>query len=330
MRTGGKGGLRQVGLIVVLAGSLLLGIGCESGSQEGAAVSPSAAVSGTAVVPAASSTESSKAATESPLATATPSVAAKTPEPAKERTWKLVWSDEFDYTGLPDPAKWGYDVGGMGWGNDELQYYTENRLENARVEDGALTITAIKEDYEIREYTSARLITKDKGDWLYGRFEIKAKLPKGVGTWPAIWMLPTDWTYGNWPNSGEIDIMEHVGFDQGKVHASTHSLKYYWQANTQKTGIIPVENVDTEYHIYAMEWTPGRIEAFVDGKSYFISTYDPAVDAEDGWKAWPFDQRFHLLLNIAVGGGWGGQQGVVDTIWPQSMTVDYVRVYEEA
>lgn len=321
------GNLWQLGMIMILAGSAFLGFGCEAKSKEGASESPSPAISAASAVPPASPSADTTATPASSDAAASPIAA--TTDAAKERTWKLVWSDEFDYEGLPDPAKWGYDVGGMGWGNNELQYYTENRLENAQVKDGALTITAIKEDYEIRDYTSARLITKDKGDWLYGRFEIKAKLPKGVGTWPAIWMLPTDWTYGDWPNSGEIDIMEHVGFEHGKVHASTHSLKYYWQANTQKTAIIPVDNVDTDYHIYAMEWTPGRIEAFVDGTSYFVSTYDPAVDAEDGWKAWPFDQRFHLLLNIAVGGNWGGQQGVDETIWPQSMTVDYVRVYAE-
>ncbi|MCX8074050.1 MAG: glycoside hydrolase family 16 protein, partial [Clostridia bacterium] len=115
--------------------------------------------------------------------------------------WRLVWSDEFDYTGKPDSNKWGYDIGGGGWGNQELQYYTD-RLENARVENGKLIIEARRENYGGREYTSARLVSRNKGDWLYGRFEIRAKLPGGRGTWPAIWMLPTDWVYGGWPNSG--------------------------------------------------------------------------------------------------------------------------------
>ncbi|MGI9173875.1 MAG: glycoside hydrolase family 16 protein, partial [Rhodothermales bacterium] len=132
--------------------------------------------------------------------------------PTEEGAWQLVWSDEFDYEGLPDSAKWGYEVGGHGWGNDELQYYTERRLENARVEDGLLVIEARQEPFEGRDYTSARLVSRDKGEWTYGRFEARAKLPSGRGTWPAIWMLAAETTYGNayWPDNGEIDIMEHV------------------------------------------------------------------------------------------------------------------------
>lgn len=126
-------------------------------------------------------------------------------------TWELVWSDEFDYEGAPDPEKWGYDVGGSGWGNHELQNYTEG--ENASVADGVLTIEARKETLGGMDYTSTRLVSRGKGDWLYGRIEVCAKLPSGRGTWPAIWMLPTDWAYGDWPASGEIDIMEHVGYD---------------------------------------------------------------------------------------------------------------------
>jgi beta-glucanase (GH16 family) len=132
------------------------------------------------------------------------------------QTYNLVWSDEFDYTGLPDTTKWSYDVGGSGWGNQELQYYTYRRTDNARVEEGKLIIEAIKESYSGMNYTSARLVTKNQGDWLYGKIEVSAMLPKGRGTWPAIWMLPTDWEYGGWPSSGEIDIMEHVGYDEGK------------------------------------------------------------------------------------------------------------------
>src|SRR4026208_2586222 len=151
--------------------------------------------------------------------------------------WRLVWSDEFDYNGLPDPKKWSYDVGGHGWGNKELQYYTERRKENARVENGKLIIEARRDSWEGHEYTSARLVTKGKGDWTYGRFEVKAKLPSGRGTWPAIWMLPTERSYGEsyWPDNGEIDIMEHVGYDPDVVHGSAHTKAYYHSINTQKT-----------------------------------------------------------------------------------------------
>ena len=132
-------------------------------------------------------------------------------EPGKIKE-KLVWSDEFNYTGIPDSTKWGYDTGGHGWGNNEKQYYTQKNPENASVKNGVLSITAIKENFSGASYTSARLVSKNKGDWKYGRFEIRAKMPKGRGLWPAIWMLPTDWKYGDWPVSGEIDIMEHVGY----------------------------------------------------------------------------------------------------------------------
>jgi beta-glucanase (GH16 family) len=242
---------------------------------------------------------------------------------AQDSDLTLVWSDEFDTPGLPDASKWTYDVGGSGWGNNELQYYTEDRLENARIEDGVLIIEAIRETYQNREYTSARLVSTGEGSWLYGRFEIRAKLPSGRGTWPAIWMLPTDWAYGGWPRSGEIDIMEHVGYDMNKVHATIHTDDFNHMKGTQIGQSIMVDNVDTEFHVYAMEWRPNRIEAFVDGERYFT------VDNNGtGVGAWPFDQRFHLLLNIAVGGNWGGAQGVDETIWPQRMEIDYVRVYE--
>jgi len=237
----------------------------------------------------------------------------------------LVWSDEFDTDGLPDPTKWTYDVGGSGWGNNELQYYTEDRLENARVENGILTIEAIKENYgRSNEYTSARLLsTGDAGSWLYGRVEVRAKLPAGRGTWPAIWMLPTDWVYGGWPDSGEIDIMEHVGYDMQRVHGTVHTEDYNHMLGTQVGTSIIGTNVDTEFHVYALEWRPDRIDVFYDDTLYFTF-----FNEGTGSATWPFDQRFHLILNIAVGGNWGGAQGVDETIWPQKMEVDYVRVYE--
>lgn len=234
----------------------------------------------------------------------------------------LVWYDEFDYSGLPDNSKWGYDVMPPGTVNNELQNYTENRLENARVENGNLIIEARRDNYNGHQYSSARLVTREKGDWLYGRVEVKAILPSGRGTWPAIWMLPTDWVYGGWPNSGEIDIMEHVGYDQGVVHASTHSLDYYWVNNNQKTATIEVADCSVNPHVYAMEWSPSKIDMFVDGVLYFTSHNE-----NTSWTAWPFDQRFHLILNIAIGGDWGGIRGVDDRMFPVRMTVDYVRVY---
>jgi beta-glucanase (GH16 family) len=235
--------------------------------------------------------------------------------------WQLVWSDEFNYTGLPDPAKWGYDVAPPGTWNNELQNYTDSRLENARVENGNLIIEARYDDYLGYKYSSARVKTMGKGDWLYGRVEVMAKLPAGKGSWPAIWMLPTDWVYGGWPNSGEIDIMEHVGKDPGVIHASTHCKNYYYVTNNQKTATIEVPDFSTAYHLYAMDWSPSKIDVYVDDVLYFTS-----LNENTTWASWPFDQRFHLILNIAVGGDWGGR---VDTkTLPWQMAVDYVRIYE--
>jgi beta-glucanase (GH16 family) len=243
--------------------------------------------------------------------------------------WQLVWSDEFDYTGLPDPAKWGYDAGGNGWGNKELQFYTKQRKENARVEHGRLIIEARREEWENRHYTSARLVTKNKGDWTYGRVEVSAKLPSGRGTWPAIWMLPTGWEYGNWPASGEIDIMEHVGFDPDVVHASVHTKSYNHSINTHKTSKIGVPNARNGFNVYAIEWDANEIRAYVNKQHYFTFKNERLTNPAADFKQWPFDKPFHLLLNIAVGGNWGGAQGVDDAIWPQQMEIDYVRIYQQ-
>ncbi len=241
---------------------------------------------------------------------------------------KMVWSDEFDYKGLPDSLKWSYDKGTgcpdiCGWGNKELQYYTWQRSENARVENGHLIIEARKERFEGAEYTSARLVSKNKGDWKYGRFEIRAKLPAGRGMWPALWMLPTQWAYGGWPKSGEIDIMEHVGYWPDSLFATVHTASYNGMIGTQKTKSIVTKDMASTFHVYAMEWTPDQISFYVDGVKYNEFKNDRA--GSDGW---PFDQDFHLLLNIAVGGNWGGKFGVDDTIFPQKMVIDYVRVYQ--
>ncbi|MEI6274400.1 MAG: glycoside hydrolase family 16 protein [Prolixibacteraceae bacterium] len=243
-----------------------------------------------------------------------------------EGSYKLVWSDEFDYTGLPDAKKWSFDVEGnsSGWGNNESQYYTKERIQNAEVKDGQLSITAIREDFQGRKYTSARLITKTKGDWLYGRLEIKAKLPEGRGMWPAIWMLPTDWSYGGWPASGEIDVMENVGYDPFVIVASAHTQSYNHVRKTQKSNKISIPDCYTGFHVYALEWEVNEYRVFVDDQLFFTFRNEGT-----GYKAWPFDQRFHLLLNVAVGGNWGGTKGIDDTIFPKTMVVDYVRVYQK-
>jgi len=239
-----------------------------------------------------------------------------------------VWSDEFNYTGLPDPKKWDYDVGGKGWGNKEAQFYTARRKENARVEGGHLIIEARKEHWEENEYTSARLVSRNKGDWTYGRFEVRAKLPSGRGTWPAIWMLPTGWIYGGWPSSGEIDIMEHVGFDPDVVHASVHTRAYNHTINTQKTAQIKIPTSRSKFNVYAVEWTPEEIRGFVNDRHYFTFRNERLTNPAADYREWPFDKPFHLLLNLAVGGGWGGQKGVDPSIWPQRLVIDYVRVYQ--
>jgi len=249
-----------------------------------------------------------------------------TPTPPVDKGWTLVtsafWQDEFNYTGKPDTAKWGYDIGGSGWGNNELQYYT-NSANNASVANGNLTITLRKEDFGGRNYTSARLVTRNKFDFLYGRVEIKAKLPAGKGTWPALWTLPTDFAYGNWPSSGEFDIMEHVGYDPNVIHVSAHTEKYNFKLNNGKTGTRKIDNVNTQYHVYRMDWTPYSIKGYVDDALLLEYVNDGSGPAE-----WPFDKRFHLLFNIAYGGDWGGAQGLDTNIFPATMDVDYVRYYK--
>lgn len=241
---------------------------------------------------------------------------------------RLVWADEFNYAGLPDSTKWSYDVGNgcpqlCGWGNHELEYYTRSRPENARVENGHLIIEARKEAFEGFGYTSARLVTKNKGDWKYGRIEVRAKVPAGRGMWPAVWMLPTDRTYGGWPHCGEIDIMENVGYMPDSLVGTVHTGAYNGMKGTQKSNGHRMKDMYTAFHVYAIEWTKESIRFLVDDQEYGVFQNE-----HKGSEEWPYDQRFHLLLNIAVGGDWGGKYGVDDSIFPRQMLVDYVRVYE--
>jgi len=243
-----------------------------------------------------------------------------------EDEYKLVWQDEFDYSGLPDSTLWGYDTEGndAGWGNNEAQFYTVERVENAKVEDGILNITAHKEDYKDKKYTSARLVSK--ADWKYGKIETRAKLPAGIGTWAAIWMMPGGWTYntGNWPDIGEFDIMEHVGYEPGVIHASAHSKDYQWQVGTQKTDTIHIADATETFHSYIWEWTPEVVKAYVDDRLYFEYKNEGLGETK-----WPYDKPFYLILNVAVGGAWGSVKGIDDEAFPQIMEVDYVRVYQK-
>lgn len=261
---------------------------------------------------------------------------------ARGQAWELTWNDEFDQDGAVDPAKWNIDEWPARVVNDEDQAYTA-RPKNLRVEDGHLVIEAHKEDYQNASYTSGRIHSLGKGDFLYGRFEVRAKVPRGKGTWSAAWMLPSDpfryatrceqgdtWqgseTCDAWPNSGEMDILEHVGYETGHVHGTVHNLAYYWINWEQRKGRILLDAPDEEFHVYALEWSPERVDVFVDETLYF--TY---VNERDGWQSWPYDHPFHLILNLAVGGAWGrAGGGIDDDAFPQQMLVDYVRVYRQA
>ncbi|MEJ2703174.1 MAG: DUF3472 domain-containing protein, partial [Sedimentisphaerales bacterium] len=226
--------------------------------------------------------------------------------------WKLVWADEFNYRGLPDQNKWSYEVGFIR--NREKQYYTKDRLENARVKNGSLIIEARKEKYEKGAYTSASINTRRKAEWLYGRVEVRAKLPTGRGTWPAIWMLGTNRDEVGWPSCGEIDIMENVGFDPNLIHANVHTKAYNHVKKTNKGATIKAEKPYEQYHVYTIEWYPDRIDFFLDHQKYF--SFENEGTGND---VWPFDKPQYLILNLAIGGSWGGQKGIDDTIFPQKL-----------
>lgn len=239
--------------------------------------------------------------------------------------YDLVWNDEFTGDSL-DLTKWSYEINGNGGGNMELQYYTD---QNTSFDDGILSITAKYEDYEFREYTSSRIVTKYKAQWTYGIFEARIKLPSGLGTWPAFWMMPSMSRYGGWPDSGELDIMEHVGYDENRLHGTIHTERFNHNLSSQKGGsYTSFDDVTSEFHIYKVEWLPDKIMFFVDDINYY--TYTPSdftswcVESDE----WPFDGDFFLILNLAVGGAWGGASGVEPDDYPTSMEIDYVRVYQ--
>jgi beta-glucanase (GH16 family) len=247
--------------------------------------------------------------------------------------YRLVWSDEFDVAGLPDSTRWSYDTerNSAGWYNNELQYYARARAENSRVENGMLVITARREDlsgagfgdWSGQRYSSARLLSRHKTGWTYGFYEIRAKLPCGRGTWPAIWTLSSP-PQSAWPDDGEIDIMEHVGFDPGVVHGTVHTGAYNHTRNTHRSNRVTILTVCSDFHRYQLHWTQDRITVGVDDLHYFQYSNDGS-----GNPAWPFDSPQYLILNIAVGGDWGGRQGVDDTVFPVQMEIDYVRVYQQ-
>ncbi len=230
--------------------------------------------------------------------------------------WTLVWNDEFKGTSI-DSDKWNYEVNGDGGGNNELQYYTA-RPENSYIENGALVMRAQRENYQGKQYTSARVNSNLKGDWTYGHIEARAKLPIGKGMWPAIWMLPTDWEYGGWPMSGEIDIMECLGHEPQKVYGTIHFGQS--SATHQQMGgsvSLPSGTFNDDFHKFAVEWDSTSIQWYVDGTKYFTAA-----------KSSPFNKRFHLVLNVAVGGNWPGSPDEF-TAFPQTMVIDYIRVYQK-
>lgn len=237
---------------------------------------------------------------------------------------ELVWSEEFNYSGTPDPTKWGFEKGYIR--NDELQFYTD-RPENVRVEDGNLVIEArldsLQVNGEVHPVTSSSILTKNKAEWQYARIEVRANIPSSLGTWPAIWMLGKNIDQVSWPAAGEIDILEHVGYDPDKIHVNVHTKAYNHSIGTGKGKTIDFPRPYDSFHVYAIDWSQEKIDFFVDDKKVF--TFENEKKSKDEW---PFDQPFFLILNLAIGGAWGGQQGVDLSALPQKYYIDYVRVYQ--
>jgi beta-glucanase (GH16 family) len=250
----------------------------------------------------------------------------------EDKGWKLTWSDEFSAEdgSAPDAAKWTYDLGGHGWGNNELESYT-SRPQNVKIQDGNLVITAQREKFTgadgiARDYTSARLKTQDRFTQAYGRFEARIRIPEGQGMWPAFWLLGNDISTVDWPKCGEIDIMENIGREPGIIHGSLHGPSSV-APTSDLTGtiLLPVgQSYAGSYHLYAVEWEPGTVRFYVDSNNY-------ATFTQSEWPAggqWTFDHPFFIILNLAVGGNWPGNPDS-ETRFPQRMLVDYVRVYSK-
>lgn len=234
---------------------------------------------------------------------------------------KLVFSDEFNLDGAPHSDSWTYDTGSHGWGNHELENYTNAAPVNVFIKDGMLHIVAQKDDRQPKGYSSVRMV-QQKG-YLYGRLEIRAKLPAGRGLWPALWLLPDHNSYGGWPASGEIDLMENVGYNPDSVFFTVHTEKYNHVKHTQKSKGTQVKSLYSDFHLYALEWTPDSICFYMDDQKQFCF-----ANEHQGYKSWPYDKPFHLLMNIAVGGDWGGKEGIDNNAFPATMLVDYVRIYQ--
>ncbi len=228
--------------------------------------------------------------------------------------FSLLWSDEFNTNGSPDPSKWGYDLGAGGWGNGELQYYT-SRTENVIVQNGVLRINLIKENFSGSNYTSARMLSNGKFSFKYGVVEVRAKLPAGGGTWPAIWTLGSNFKTAGWPACGEIDIMEHKGNDLNRVHGTLHYPGRSGGSADGNTKVI--SNVSTEFHIYKLDWTASAIKIYADDVLIHTVVNSPSL---------PFNHDFFLILNVAMGGSFGG--AVDPGVTNATMEVDYVRVYQ--
>lgn len=232
----------------------------------------------------------------------------------------LTMQDEFDVDGQPNSSIWTYDIGGNGWGNNELQYYTD-RSNNVTVQNGYLLITAEKENYEGASYTSARILTKGLFEQKYGRFEARIKLPWGQGLWPAFWLLGSDIDDVQWPNCGEIDIMENRGQEPTLISGTVHGPGYYGGESITKSFSLTNDRFDTGFHVFGIEWAPDYINYYVDDVLYNQIT--PA----DVTGEWVFNKPFFIILNLAVGGNYVGSPNT-DTVFPQTMLVDYVRVYK--
>jgi beta-glucanase (GH16 family) len=240
--------------------------------------------------------------------------------PFEPSRWILQWADEFDGGPAPDPRIWSYEVGYVR--NKEEQFYTSDRRDNARVENGRLMIEARRDGFEGHPITSASLHTAGKRPLRYGRIEVRAKIPTGRGTWPAIWTLGENRRDVGWPRCGEIDIMENVGFAPGVIHANIHTAAYNHTRGTGRGSHIDAGRPWDAFHVYAVEWWPDRLEFFLDDTRYFV--YRKERDDE---AVWPFDQPHYLILNLAIGGAWGGQKGVDPGIFPVTYEIDYVRYF---